>query len=296
MQIFNNKTDPFMHNSVCALGNFDGIHKGHQEIIANLKILADRDRKTGIITFHPSPVSVLHRNEIFFLTTKTEKEKIIASLGIDFIFYFKFDAEFSEKNPGEFIDLLYKTIKPSLVIIGENFHFGKNRQGNAKVFEELARNKFAVKIIPKIKDHNGTISSTRIRELLILGHIPNANRLLGREYSITGKVIRGKGKGTKIGFPTINLCVEKEKLLPLDGVYEVKLEINNVLYQGAMFLSHNTVEVHIIDFSDNLYDQDVTIMLMRRLRAIKRFSDDESLKKAIAGDIERIKGQISKRA
>ncbi len=288
MRLIYDKTDPFTFNSVCALGNFDGIHKAHQEIINKIKKISNGLKKTGIITFYPPPVSILHKNEIFFLTTKEEKEKIINSFGIDFIYYFKFDKNFSQKSPEEFVDALYNSIKPVVIIVGENFHFGKDRKGNAKWLKELARNRFDVEIVPKIKDQDGVISSTRIRELLLLGHIPAANQLLGRSYSITGKVIKGKGKGAQIGFPTINLSVAKEKLLPLDGVYEVKLEIENKAYQGAMFLKQNEIEVHILNFSGNLYDQILTVEFIRRLRAIRKFADDESLKKAIAEDIEKI--------
>ncbi len=289
MQVLYNKTDPFTFGSVCALGNFDGIHRAHQEIINKIKKIANGLKKTGIITFNPPPVSILHKDGIFFLTTKEEKEEILNSLGIDFVYYFEFDINFSQKSPEEFVELIYTSIKPSMVIIGENFHFGKGRKGNASLLKNLARNRFDVEIIPRIKDQNGVISSTRIRELLLLGHIPAANRLLGREYTITGEVIKGKGKGAKLGFPTINLSINKDKLLPLDGVYEVKLEIKGKDYQGAMFLTHNVIEVHILDFSGNLYGQKISTKLVKRLRAIKKFPDDESLKKAIADDIKRIK-------
>ncbi|MEO0157090.1 MAG: riboflavin kinase, partial [candidate division WOR-3 bacterium] len=237
----------------------------------------------------PPPVSILNKDGIFFLTTKEEKEKLLNSLGIDFVYYFTFDIDFSQKTPEEFVNLVYNLIKPASVIVGENFHFGKGRKGSASLLKELARDKFDVIIIPKIKDQNGVISSTRIRELLLLGHIPAANQLLGRKYSITGKVIKGKGKGAQIGFPTINLLIDKEKLLPLDGVYEVNLEIASKNYQGAMFLKHNEIEVHILNFSGNLYNQELTVEFIRRLRAIKKFTDDESLKRAIAEDIKKIK-------
>ncbi|MEO0206836.1 MAG: riboflavin kinase, partial [candidate division WOR-3 bacterium] len=197
------------------------------EIIERLKKLRSKNRKIGIITFKPSPVSFLHKNEIFFLTTTAEKERILDAIEIDFIFYFKFDNEFAEKSPEQFVQLVYETIKPHALIVGENFHFGKGRKGSADLLDKLARGKFDVEIISTIRDQEGIISSTRIRELLLLGNIPGANRILGRNYALSGKVIKGKGKGTTLGFPTINLSVEKEKLLPLDGVYEVKLVIDN---------------------------------------------------------------------
>ncbi|MEO0095798.1 MAG: bifunctional riboflavin kinase/FAD synthetase [candidate division WOR-3 bacterium] len=288
MRIIYDNVDNFTFESVCALGNFDGVHIAHQEIIRRVK-QSGSSKKTGIITFHPPPVSVLHKNEVIFLTTKTEKEEIFKSLGIDFLYYFSFDEKFARKPPEEFVNLIYNMVRPSVVVVGENFHFGKERRGNAKVLREMAQGKYAVEIVPKIKDEGGIISSTRIRELLLLGNIPRANQLLGREYSITGDVVKGKGKGITLGFPTINLNVEKGKLLPLDGVYEVKLELHNKLHQGAMFLHHNDIEVHILDFSGNLYGEKITVKLIKRLRAIKKFSDDAALKRAIDQDIQKIK-------
>lgn len=288
MHIINNTEHPITVASVCGLGNFDGLHRGHLEIIAKAKSIAGNTRRMGIITFEPPPVSILNKNGIFFLTTKEEKELLLNNLNFDFVFYFKFDRLFAEKTPEEFVDLLYKKVRPATIIIGENFHFGKDRQGTAKLLKEIARDKFDVEIISEVKDHHGIISSTRIRELLLLGNIPGANRILGRKYSITGKVIEGKGKGSKLGYPTINLSVSREKLLPLDGVYEVILNIEGVVYKGAMFLNHTILEVHILNFSGNLYGREITVELIRRLRAIKAFSDDESLKKAIADDVKKI--------
>ncbi|MGQ9534759.1 MAG: riboflavin kinase, partial [bacterium] len=233
MQIINNIKNPITFGSVCGLGNFDGLHKGHQKIIEKARSLASNTKKIGIITFEPPPVSVLNKNGIFYLTTRQEKETLLSYFNVDFVFYFLFDRVLAEKTPEEFVDLLYHMIQPSIIIVGENFHFGKGRQGTARLLKEIARGKFGVEIIPGIKDHGEIISSTRIRELLLLGNIPGANRILGRRYSITGKVIKGKGKGSKLGFPTINLSVSKEKLLPLDGVYEVILNIEGVMYKGA---------------------------------------------------------------
>ncbi|MGQ9701896.1 MAG: riboflavin biosynthesis protein RibF [bacterium] len=288
MQIINNIKNPITCGSVCGLGNFDGLHKGHQKIIEKARSLASNTKKIGIITFEPPPVSVLNKNGIFYLTTRQEKETLLSYFNVDFVFYFLFDRVLAEKTPEEFVDLLYHMIQPSIIIVGENFHFGKGRQGTARLLKEIARGKFGVEIISGIKDYGEIISSTRIRELLLLGNIPGANRILGRRYSITGKVIKGKGKGSKLGFPTINLSVSKEKLLPLDGVYEVILNIEGVMYKGAMFLSHNNLEIYILNFSGNLYDREITVELIRRLRAIKEFPDDESLKKAIAGDVRKI--------
>lgn len=187
----------------------------------------------------------------------------------------------------EFVKLLHSEITPSIVVVGENFHFGKDRKGTAKALKEIAHDYFDVEILSKIKDE-GTISSTRIRELLLLGNINTANRLLGREYAISGKVVRGKGKGIKLGFPTINIKINKEKLMPLDGVYKVKVTFNGQEYWGAMFCGHGSVEVYIINFKGDLYQKEVVVKILERIRDIKEFSNDSALKSAIAKDVEKI--------
>jgi len=293
MKIIVNNSNPVTKNSVCAIGSFDGVHRGHQKIVKYLKRLAYPDKKVGIITFIPLPFFVVKEVPIFYLTPKEEKEEIFRKLGIDFIYYFKFTKEFSILSPANFVKLIEQEVMPSRVVVGENFHFGKARHGTAKSLKQIARNIFSVEILTSLKDE-GTISSTRIRELLLLGHIKAANKLSGREYLISGTVIKGKGEGKRLGFPTINIKVLKDKLLPLDGVYKVMVIVDNKEFLGAMFCQHNVVEVHLIDFAGNLYKKEVTIKLFERIRDIRKFSDDNTLKIAIAADIRKVQPRIKK--
>lgn len=288
MKVFINKKTSFTSDSVCAIGGFDGIHRGHLEIIKHAKKLTGSRKKLGIITFIPLPIFVLKRLKTLYLTPKEEKEEILRDLGIDFIYYFKFNKSFSQLNPADFVKLVYSEIAPSIVIVGENFRFGKDRKGTVMMFKELAKDYFSVEIIADIEDE-GTISSTRIRELLLLGNIKAANHLLGREYSISGRVIKGRGKGTKLGFPTINIRVQEEKFLPLDGIYKVKTIYDKKELLGAMFCYHNLIEIYIINFSGNLYQKEVKIKLLKRIRDIEKFPDDDSLRTAIARDVEKVK-------
>ncbi len=284
MKILRNKKDLITRGSICSIGSFDGVHRGHQEIVKYLKKLGRSEKRVGIITFIPLPFFVLTSAPIICLTQRQEKENIFRQLGVDFIYYFKFTKRVSEMIPDEFVDLVARQISPSLVVVGENFHFGKERKGSATLLQRLAQDKFLVRILPRVKDE-GTISSTRIRELLLLGHIAAANKLLGREYTISGRVIRGKGKGTKLGFPTINIRVSKEKLLPLDGVYKVNVFVQGKKFIGAMFLRHDLIEVHILNFSGEVYKREVTVRLLKRIRNIERFVDDDALRLAIAKDV-----------
>jgi len=284
--IFNTKNVQ-TRNSVCGIGSFDGVHRGHQQIVKHLKQLAGPRQKSGIITFMPLPFFVLKHAPICCLTPKEEKEQILEKLGVDFIYYFEFSEKFSKLSPEEFVDLIARQIAPATVVVGENFHFGKMRQGSAQLLRTLAHDSFRVNIMPKLKDE-GTISSTRIRELLLLGNIKAANRLLGREYSISGAVIKGKGRGQRLGFPTINIQPPEHKLIPLDGVYKVKVVIDKDEHLGAMFCRHDLLEVHIVDFSRDIYGKSVTTKFVERIRGIQHFSDDKALKSAISEDIERV--------
>ena len=292
MKIVLDKKDLITNGSVCAIGSFDGVHRGHQGIVERLRRIARTDNRVGIITFLPLPFFVLTSSPIFYLTVKAEKERLFRALGIDYIYYFKFTKRFAQRSAADFVDLVAHRMNPSTVVIGDNFHFGQRREGSAALLKRLAKDKFAVDIMPRIKDE-GTISSTRIRELLLLGHVKAANRLLGRPYAFTGRVVRGKGKGTKLGFPTINIKVSKEKLLPLDGVYKVQVVLKHQDYPGAMFCRDGLLEVHIIGFSGDLYRKNVSVRIYQRIREIESFSDDKALSAAIAHDLEVIRGQAT---
>jgi len=288
MKILVDKLHPVTKDSVCGVGSFDGVHRGHQEIVRYSKKIAGSERRVGIVTFVPLPFFVLTSAPIIYLTLKDEKEKIFKELGVDFVYYFKFTSRLSQLKADDFVKIIDDRISPHDVVVGENFHFGKDREGSAQLLKRLAENKFLVHILPRVEEE-GTISSTRIRELLLLGHIKAANRLLGREYTISGEVVKGKGKGTRLGFPTINIRTAKTKLLPLEGVYKVEVVVHNQVFLGAMFCRHDASEVHILNFSGSIYKEKVIVKLLERIRDIEKFSNDRSLRDAISRDVEAVK-------
>lgn len=290
MLVLSHTKDPVTRGSVCGIGSFDGIHRGHQAIVERLKQLASKQHKVGIITFSPLPFFVLKNAPICCLTPMDEKNEIFESLGVDFVYYFEFSHTFAQLGPDGFVQLIAREIEPSTIVVGDNFHFGSMRKGNAECLKQLAREYFRVEILSKVGDE-GTISSTRIRELLLLGNIKAANRLLGREYSIGGTVIKGKGRGQDLGFPTINITTPQHKLIPLDGVYKVKVILYEREYLGAMFCRHDLLEVHIIGFDDDVYGDFVKIKLLERIRGIEQFKDDAALRTAITQDIARVMDQ-----
>lgn len=288
MKVLLQKRSTITKKSVCGIGSFDGVHRGHGEIVVQLKRIAGDIRTTGIITFIPLPFFVLTRAPIMYLTLKQEKEQLFRQYGVDFVYYFKFTKKLAQCTPQDFVEMVVETISPSHIVVGENFHFGNNRAGSAHLLEKLARGKFQVHIVPRKKD-DGTISSTRIRELLLLGNVKAANRLLGRQYTISGTVTKGKGKGTELGFPTLNIRPSPHKLVPLDGVYKGDVLIHKRAYRSALFLKHDVVEAHVLGFSANLYREKVTVRLLERIRAVKRFKTDDALRRAIEHDVEMIR-------
>ncbi len=287
MKVFLDEKNPLTRGSVCGIGSFDGVHRGHQAVVARLRQIAARQQTTGIITFTPLPFFVLKGAPICCLTPPEEKNQIFSDLGVDFIYYFKFSDEFARLDPQSFVEMIEERIEPSTIVVGENFHFGNMRKGSAETLKILAQDRFRVEVMTKLADE-GTISSTRIRELLLLGNIKAANRLLGREYTIASTVEKGKGRGQKIGFPTINLAAPENKLIPLDGVYEVRVDFGKQEFTGAMFCRHDLLEVHIIGFSGDIYGENVRVRFLKRIRGIEHFADDATLKKAISRDIQAI--------
>lgn len=288
MKIIADRKDPLTRDAVCALGGFDGVHRGHQAVIAEAKKIAQTKGRVGVITFTPLPGSVLKSGPILYLTTDKEKEAILEQLELDFLYYFSFSAEFARREPREFVQMIADRIVPSAVIVGKNFHFGHGRIGTAEILAKLAGNLFTVRIQPALND-DGVISSTRIRELLLLGNVRAADRLLGRPYSITGPVVAGKKIGQKLGFPTLNVQPAPEKLLPLDGVYRGNVNWTGCSHAGAVFCGHHLIEVHILDFIGDLYGCSVTIEFLDRLRGVEKFPDEAALRKAIAADVAKVR-------
>ncbi len=290
------------------IGSFDGLHLGHQMI---LNILRNRAKslKTacGVVTFSPLPIIHFSPSFTYLITTEQERESLIAKLGVDFIFYFKFDRQFSQFEPNEFLGSIKRTINPRAIIVGQNHHFGKNQKGNANLLKMLGRQlKISIRTIkPKIIG-NTKVSSTGIREALLLGNVALANRMLGREYSISGTVVKGAGRGHQLGFPTINIQVRYQnsidanhKLVPLDGVYVTKVLFDNKIIHSVMSIGYQPtfgeiiygaekqMEIHLLDFKRDLYGLEVEVFFIKRLRPIKRFKDRNALIEAIKEDIKK---------
>ncbi|MBF0103116.1 MAG: bifunctional riboflavin kinase/FAD synthetase [Desulfobacterales bacterium] len=297
---------PF-HNAVVTIGNFDGVHKGH---CALFQEAIDRALKVGgksiVITFEPHPLKVINKAKSPPLITLYEqKVELISETGTDVFICIPFTKEFSEINARSFVvDILINTIGMKTIVIGNDYHFGKNREGNLNLLKELSSIYGFDIVIPdwisiKSPTHE-RISSTKIREIVQQGLVERAPEFMGRFYQIRGKVVPGRKRGEQLlGIPTANILLQDE-LCPHYGVYAVIVEYQHKKYAGVANIGFSptfndhvfTVEVHILNFKKNIYHEPIKIDFIRKLRDEQKFSGLEQLSKQIKIDIEHAKTYI----
>ncbi len=288
---------------VLTTGTFDGVHLGHRKIIENLKEAARNEKGESVIfTFYPHPRMVIFPddNDLQLLNTQEEKIGLLAAAGIDHLIIYPFSKEFSRLTALDFVrDILVGQIGMKKIVIGYDHQFGKNREGNLEHLQELSSLfDFTVQEIPAKDIDQTNISSTKIRNALLEGDIVTANTFLGYKYEMTGQVVDGRKLGRTIDFPTANLSVTyRHKLVPAIGVYAVEVQIDGKEY-GAMMniglrptVNADTVvpvpEVHIFDFSGDLYGKDLTVKFVGRIRNEIKFTGVEALKQQLHNDKKR---------
>ncbi|MFT4202327.1 MAG: bifunctional riboflavin kinase/FAD synthetase [Chitinophagaceae bacterium] len=294
---------PEFKNSVVTIGTFDGVHLGHQKIIAQMKQEAARiDGETVIITFFPHPRKVVREEQpqIRILTTLAEKISLLESYGIDNLVVVAFDEKFATLSASQYIeDFLWKKFHPQCVIIGYDHRFGHGRQGDYHLLESYGEKLgFDVKEIPEQLQNEISISSTKIREALLKGDVRTAHDCLGHPYFFEGTVVKGNQLGRTIGFPTANLDTgDSEKLVPQNGVYAVKVILRDQHYLGMMNIgmrptvggTARTIEVNILDFDKDIYGETLKIDVMAYLRREQKFAGLDALKDQLARDREAVR-------
>jgi len=277
-------------DSVVTIGTFDGVHVGHQKIINKLvKIAKKEDLHAAILTFFPHPRMVLQSDSnIKLINTIDEKSEILQSFGVDNLVIHEFTREFSRLTALEFVrDVLVDKLHVKHLIVGYDHRFGRNRSANIEDLREFGETyNFKITEISAKEIDEVAVSSTKIRNSLIEGDIQLANKYLGYKFLLTGKVVKGRSLGSKIGFPTANIEIEEQyKLIPKNGSYVVKVHINNSVVYGMMNIGENptiegkgsSIEVHLFDFSENIYNQYIKIELLDRLRDEQKFDSVEDL-------------------
>jgi riboflavin kinase/FMN adenylyltransferase len=295
-------------NAVITIGNFDGVHLGHQALFHEVIEKADAINGTSVVmTFEPHPVRVLKQNgHLALITIYEQKVELIESSGVDVLICVPFTKGFATISAKEFVqDVLLKSIGMKAIIVGKDYTFGKNREGDIDLLKTYAKDLgFDVIVadwIQASKNLPDRISSTRTRELIMEGKVDEAQKLLGRYYQVRGKVITGRNRGGKLlGFPTANITLQNE-LCPKNGIYAVTVEYSGKIYQGVANIGFSptfddhifSVEVHILDFNENIYGQKIRVNFVQRIRGEKKFSNIPELSDQIKKDIVRARNILS---
>ena len=277
---------------VITIGNFDGVHLGHQALLTEVKKRAhDLKLESAVITFEPNPKDYFSQNKPQTrISSLREKIELFNEIKIDRVHIIKFNQEFSKVTANEFISVLIKQLKVKEIVVGEDFCFGSGREGGIK---QLSASSMKLNIKNKILMDGKRISSTLIRNLLANDKLDQANKYIGRPYSISGKVVHGEKRGRKIGFPTANIHMRHNRP-PLKGVFAVKFQnhfgvANLGIRPSIKGEKKLQLEVHLLNFSSDLYGQHVSVTFLKKLRDEKKFKSLDELKEQIKLDVIKAK-------
>lgn len=287
--------------TVIALGTFDGLHLGHIDVINTARDYAERSGlKLAVFTFSNHPLALIRPDLVpVRIISAEEKIKLLESFGVDYLINIPFTEDFAALSPDEFLEKL-ACFNYRCLVVGENFTYGFLGSGKTETLERSGRkNGFDVIVRPLVKMNGNVVSSTGIRNLIQAGHIEYANRMLGRAYSITGKIVHGEQRGRKLGFPTANIeLLHGEMAVPAPGVYAVTASIEGSIYEGMGNIGNNPtfndveharLEVNLFNCSGDLYGKTMSVQFHKYIRAEKKFSGVEELCRQIEEDKKTIK-------
>lgn len=285
------------NGTAIAIGNFDGLHLGHMEIMNTLKKVSEENGLLSVCyTFHDHPVNIIKgENALKLIADNCEKEKLIADCNIDTLFFEDFEAV-KDVPAKDFVkDILVDKLNMKVVVVGLHNHYGKNSEGDIKLLRELGQKYgFLVYMVKPLYIGEVMCSSTKVREYISGGEIEKANKILGRSFKITGKVVKHKELGKTIGFPTANIMPKSDMLMPQKGVYATNCHVGDKVYKAITnvgdcpTVDDDTVsfETHIIDFSDDIYGEEITVDFRCKIREIKNFNSVDDLVSQLKKDVE----------
>jgi len=299
----------FLNNTWLTIGSFDGVHRGHQEIVRRLSSGAHaQGAQAVVLTFHPHPKKVLGKSkDFYYLTSPVERADILGNYGIDIVVTFSFDMQVAGTSARDFVKELHAHLGFTRLWVGPDFALGRKREGDVPTLRLLGDEfDFIVETIDPVKVGDSQVSSSKIRALLGEGDVEQVSALLNRPYSIGGTVVAGDGRGRTIGIPTANLRVWEEKQLPRSGVYVCHALVGDQNHGAVTNIGirptfdHRTmalqVEAHLLDFDDNLYGQEIELEFLYRLRDERRFSGPQALVAQIHQDIEQARVMLAEKS
>src|SRR5215510_8718155 len=278
MQHYRSIDEITLQNSWLTVGVFDGVHRGHQQVLGKLTAGAHANGVPAVVlTFDPHPAKVLGHGSIKLLTLPGERAKLLGDLGVDIVITQTFDLDLANVTAFDFMKRLRTQLGLSHVVLGYDAALGKNREGNVARLTEIGSELgYTVETVSALSDESGVISSTEIRKLISVGDIPEAERLLGHPYRLQGLVAHGDKRGRTIGFPTANLNYAREKVLSAGGIYACRAYVQDARYMSAVNIGTNPtftpenetmlVEAYLLDFDQEIYDETVTLEFVSRLR------------------------------
>ncbi|MCI0552576.1 MAG: bifunctional riboflavin kinase/FAD synthetase [Anaerolineae bacterium] len=299
MQHYHSLEEVSLQNSWLTIGVFDGVHRGHQEII---KLLTSGAHTSGslavVLTFDPHPANVLGRAEIGLLTLPDERAELLASMGVDVVITERFTRELSAVTAFDFMSRLTRLLELKHLLIGYDFALGKGREGNAVRLTEIGRELgYSVEVVSALSDESGVpTSSTEIRKMVSVGSVTEAAHLMSHPYSLHGPVIRGDGRGKKIGVPTANIDYPRDKIVPAKGIYAGWGYVKGEKHMAAISIGINptftpdkqvpSVEAYILDFDEDIYGEELKIEFVVRLRDELKFDSVDALVEQIWKDVQ----------
>ncbi|MEE8338370.1 MAG: bifunctional riboflavin kinase/FAD synthetase [Dehalococcoidia bacterium] len=289
-----------------SIGVFDGVHRGHEELVRHLLAeAASRGLTGGIVTFHPSPITVLRPDiPLSYLESLEQRVELLRQLGVEFVAVLQFTSEVAQVSARDFIRLLVEEANMRLLVVGEDFALGRGREGTAERLREFGEEDgFEVVTVPLLAAGDDRVSSTRVRKALAAGKMEEVAELLGRSYTLRGPVVHGDERGRAIGIPTLNIGVSPDRALPPNGVYVTRATLpdgrqfkacTNIGMQPTFDGTRWQVETHLLDFEGDLYDAVVSIELLQRLRDEHKFDGVDALLKQIHADLDETRAYFAK--
>ena len=290
-----------LKNSWLTVGVFDGVHRGHQEIIKALTAGAHaNDAPAVVLTFDPHPAKVLGRGDIKMLTLPDERAELLREMGVDVVITHPFDKDVANITALDFVKQLKNHLGLQYLVLGYDSTLGKNREGNVTRLTEIGQELgYAVEVVAALSDESGVISSTEIRKLISTGNVAEAARLMGHLYSLYGPVIHGDGRGKRINVPTANIGYSHEKIIPANGIYACWAYLQGERFRAAINIGINptftpdkqipNVEVYLLDFDREIYGQEVRLEFVARLRDEVKFDSVDVLVEQIWKDVAQVR-------